>query len=133
MRHRVAGKKLSRDYDHRRALRRNLMIALIEHGKIKTTEAKADAIRAEVEKLVTKAKQGLAHPDPARAVHARRIVLARLGNNRDATLKLFDEIAPRFAERPGGYTRIYKLGPRKGDAALMVQLEFLPAEGGDEA
>ncbi len=80
MRHRVAGKKLSRDYDHRRALRRNLMIALIQNGKIKTTEAKADLIRAEIEKLVTKAKQGLAHPDPARGVHARRIVLARLGD-----------------------------------------------------
>ncbi len=133
MRHRVAGKKLSRDYDHRRALRRNLMIALIQNGKIKTTEAKADLIRAEIEKLVTKAKQGLAHPDPARGVHARRIVLARLGNNRDAMLKLFDELAPRFAGRAGGYTRTYKLGPRKGDAASMVQLEFLPAEADEEA
>ncbi len=133
MRHRVAGKKLSRDYDHRRALRRNLMIALIQNGKIKTTEAKADLIRAEIEKLVTKAKQGLAHPDPARGVHARRIVLARLGNNRDAMLKLFDELAPRFANRPGGYTRTYKLGIRKGDAAPMVQLEFLPAEAEEEA
>ncbi|MCQ3929317.1 MAG: 50S ribosomal protein L17 [Chloroflexi bacterium] len=133
MRHRVAGKKLSRDYDHRRALRRNLMIALIQNEKIKTTEAKADLIRAEMEKLVTKAKQGLAHPDPARAVHARRIVLARLGNNREAMLKLFDELAPRFADRPGGYTRTYKLGLRKGDAALMVQIEFLPAEAEEEA
>lgn len=133
MRHRVAGKKLSRDYDHRRALRRNLMIALIQNGKIKTTEAKADLIRAEIERLVTKAKQGLAHPDPARGVHARRIVLARLGNNRDAMLKLFDELAPRFADRAGGYTRTYKLGPRKGDAAPMVQLEFLPAEAEEEA
>ncbi|MBI5928463.1 MAG: 50S ribosomal protein L17 [Chloroflexi bacterium] len=133
MRHRVAGKKLSRNYDHRRALRRNLMIALIQNGKIKTTEAKADLIRAEIEKLVTKAKQGLAHPDPARGVHARRIVLARLGNNREAMLKLFDELAPRFAERPGGYTRTYKLGMRKGDAAHMVQLEFLPAEAEEEA
>ncbi|GIK63027.1 MAG: 50S ribosomal protein L17 [Chloroflexota bacterium] len=133
MRHRVAGKKLSRDYDHRRALRRNLMVALIQNEKIKTTEAKADLIRAEMEKLVTKAKQGLAHPDPARAVHARRIVLARLGNNRDAMLKLFDELAPRFADRPGGYTRTYKLGLRKGDAAPMVQIEFLPAEAEEEA
>jgi large subunit ribosomal protein L17 len=90
-------------------------------------------IRAEIEKLVTKAKQGLAHPDPARGVHARRIVVARLGNNRDAMLKLFDELAPRFADRPGGYTRTYKLGLRKGDAAPMVQLEFLPAEAEEEA
>ncbi len=133
MRHRVAGKKLSRDYDHRRALRRNLMVALIQNEKIKTTEAKADLIRAEMEKLVTKAKQGLAHPDPARTVHARRIVLARLGNNREAMLKLFDELAPRFADRPGGYTRTYKLELRKGDAAPMVQIEFLPSEADEEA
>lgn len=128
MRHRVAGKKLSRDSGHRKALRRNLMIALILNERIKTTEAKAQAIRAEMEKIITKAKRGLAHGEEARAVHARRIVLARLGNNREAMLKVFDELAPRFEERPGGYTRRYKLGSRKGDDAPMVLLELLPDE-----
>jgi large subunit ribosomal protein L17 len=128
MRHQVAGKKLSRDVDHRKSLRRNLMSSLILHERIKTTEAKAKAIRGEVEKLVTKAKRALAHPDEARAIHARRIVRARL-DNREATNKVFDVLAPRFEERPGGYTRRYKLGPRKGDGAMMVLLEFLPEEG----
>ncbi len=130
MRHRVAGKKLSRSYDHRKALRRNLMCALIEHEKIQTTEAKVAAIRGELEKLITKAKRALDHEDEAREVHARRIVLARLGNNREATNKIFDELAPRFEDRPGGYTRRYKLGPRKGDAAKMVQIELLPEDEG---
>jgi large subunit ribosomal protein L17 len=131
MRHKVAGKKLNRDTGHRKALRRNLMNALILNERIKTTEAKAKAIRAEVEKLITKAKRGLAHENPQRAVHARRIVLARLGNNRAAMLKVFDELAPRYESRPGGYTRRFRLGPRKGDAAEMVLLELLPASGGE--
>jgi large subunit ribosomal protein L17 len=102
------------------------MNALIMHERIETTEAKAQAIRSEVEKLITKAKRGLAHEDEARAVHARRIVLARLGNNREAMLKVFDELAPRYEDRPGGYTRRFRLGPRKGDGAKMVLLELLP-------
>lgn len=130
MRHRVAGKKLNRSYDHRKALRRNLMCALIEHEKIQTTEAKAAAIRGELEKLITKAKRALDHEEETREVHARRIVLARLGNNREATNKVFDVLAPRFEDRPGGYTRRYKLGPRKGDAAEMVQLELLQEDEG---
>jgi large subunit ribosomal protein L17 len=128
MRHRVAGKKLGRSTDHRKALRRNLMCAVIIHEQIETTEAKAKAIRPEVEKLITKAKRSLAHEDENRAIHARRLVRARLGNNREATQKVFDELAPRFADRPGGYTRIYKLGPRKGDGAMMVLLELLEEE-----
>lgn len=126
MRHRVHGKRLGRSSGHRKALRRNLMNALIMHERIETTEAKAQAIRSEVEKLITKAKRGLAHEDEARAVHARRIVLARLGNNREAMLKVFDELAPRYEDRPGGYTRRFRLGPRKGDGAKMVLLELLP-------
>ncbi|PJF44907.1 MAG: 50S ribosomal protein L17 [Phototrophicales bacterium] len=128
MRHRVAGKMLGRDYDHRKALRRNLMIALIEHERIETTEAKMKAIRGEVEKMITKAKRAIAHEDPNRREHVRRILMARLGNNEAAANKIFDELAPRFVDRPGGYTRRYKLGPRKGDGAQMVVLEFLPAE-----
>jgi large subunit ribosomal protein L17 len=128
MRHRVHGKRLGRDKGHRKALRRNLMIALIMNERIETTEAKAQAIRGEVEKLITKAKRGLAHEDEARAVHARRIVLARLGNNREAMLKIFDELAPRYEDRPGGYTRRFRLGPRKGDGAKLVLLELLPDE-----
>lgn len=126
MRHQVAGKKLGRDFDHRKSLRRNLMCALIEHERIKTTEAKAQAIRSEVEKLITKAKRALAHSDPNRAIHVRRIIRARLGNNQVMMHKIFDELAPRYAERPGGYTRRYRLGPRKGDGAMMVLLELLP-------
>lgn len=126
MRHRVAGKKLNRDAGHRKALRRNLMTALIEHEEIITTKAKAQAIRGEVEKLITKAKRSLASDEESRAVHARRIVLARLGNNREAMLKIFDEYAPRYEDRPGGYTRIFKVGPRQGDNAPMVMLQLIP-------
>jgi large subunit ribosomal protein L17 len=133
MRHRVAGKKLSRSKDHRKALRRNLMNALFLNGQIKTTEAKARAIRSEAEKIITKAKRGIAHPEPEREVHARRLVLARLGNNRAAMEMVFEEYAPRFEDRPGGYTRVFKLGPRKGDNAMMVLMELLPDDIEDEA
>ncbi|GAB4519851.1 MAG: 50S ribosomal protein L17 [Anaerolineae bacterium] len=132
MRHRVKGKKLNRDSGHRRALRKNLMIALLEHGRIQTTEAKADFVRGHVERIITIAKRGLAKAEetqnPAVAVHARRIAASRLNNDREIVQKLFDEIAPRYAERPGGYTRVYKLGPRKGDNAPMVLLELVGAE-----
>lgn len=130
MRHRVKGKRLGRDMGHRKALRRNLMAALFEHEEIMTTEAKARAIRAESEKLITKAKRALATGDEAKTVHARRIVLARLGNKREVMLKVFDELAPRYAERPGGYTRMFKVGLRQGDSAEMAVLQLLPE--GDE-
>ncbi|HLU10806.1 MAG TPA: 50S ribosomal protein L17 [Oceanobacillus sp.] len=128
MRHRVAGKHLKRDYDQRRALRRSLLKALFTHERIKTTEAKADFIRSEAEKLVTIAKRGLAHPDPLRAVHARRLVGSHIDNDRQLVGKIFDKIAPRYENRAGGYTRVYKLGPRKGDNAPMVLLEFVDRE-----
>jgi len=135
MRHRVAGKKLNRSSGHRRALFRNLISALIYHGRIRTTEAKARAVRGQAEKLITLAKHGLVaeQEDAARGVHARRLAAARLnrwmvegdGTRVDLVKKLFDEVAPRFADRPGGYTRIVKLPPRRGDAAPMAVLELV--------
>jgi large subunit ribosomal protein L17 len=125
MRHRIVGKRLGRDYDQRRALRRALLKALFTHERIQTTQAKAAFIRGEAEKLVTIAKRGLAHPDPARAIHARRIVARHIDNDRELVGKIFDTFAPRYENRPGGYTRVYKLGPRKGDAAEMVLLELV--------
>ncbi len=133
MRHRVAGKKLNRSSDHRRALFRNLVSALIYHERIETTQAKAEAIRPHVEKLITLAKRGLAAGDSAYGVHARRLVAARInrwvqtpdGERVDLVQKLFDEIAPRYRNRPGGYTRIVKLGPRKGDGAPMAIIELV--------
>ncbi len=85
-------------------------------------------MREFVEGLITTAKRGLAHDDPARGVHARRIAASRLNNDRELVGKLFDTLAPRYSERPGGYTRIIKLGPRKGDSAEMVLLELVDRE-----
>lgn len=127
MRHKVAGKKLGRSKDHRRLLRRNLINALFEHERIKTTKAKSVAIRAEAEKMITLAKRALAHEDPNRAVHGRRLLFARL-RNKASVAKVFDVLAPRYEDRPGGYTRVYKLGPRKGDVAEMVLLELVDRE-----
>ena len=125
MRHRVHGKKLGRNTAQRRALALSLTTALIQHERITTTEAKAAFVRGHVEKLISTAKRGLAHPDPARGVHARRIAARDLNNDRVVVGKLFDTLAPRYVSRPGGYTRVYKLGPRKGDAADMVILELV--------
>lgn len=129
MRHRKAGKKLGRDSAHRKALRMNLTLALLEHGRIKTTKAKADFVRGHAEKIITIAKRGLAKAEETgneeAAVHARRIAASRLNNDRLVVQKLFDEIAPGYVNRPGGYTRIYKLGPRKGDNAEMAILELV--------
>jgi len=126
MRHRVAGKKLNRSSSHRTALRRNLVKDLFQYNRIRTTRAKAEAIRSQAEKAITLAKRGLEaeQEDPAKGVHARRVLVARL-NDRKVVQKLFDDIAPRYAERPGGYTRMLKLGLRKGDAAPMVLLELV--------
>jgi len=121
MRHRRSGKKLGRDSAHRKALYSNLAGALIEHGRIKTTEAKAKAVKPFAEQMITLGKRG--------DLHARRLALAEL-RSQDVVHQLFAEVAPRFAERPGGYTRIVKLGPRNGDSADMVYLElvdYLPA------
>lgn len=128
MRHRVAGKTLGRSHGQRGALRRALLKSLFTHERIQTTEAKADFIRSEAEKLVTIAKRGLAHEDAGRAVHARRIVGSHIDNDRELVSKIFDTIAPRYQARPGGYTRVLKLAPRKGDAASMVLLEFVDRE-----
>jgi len=122
MRHQVAGKKLGRPSGQRRALRRTLVNQLIEHDRIRTTRAKALAIRKEVEELVSVAKLGNA--EEGKKVHARRMAAARLGQAASVR-RLFDEIAPRFEKRKGGYTRILHLGRRLGDAAEMVLLEFV--------
>ena len=119
MRHARTGKKLGRDSAHRKALYANLAGALIEHGRIKTTEAKAKAVKPFAEQMITLGKRG--------DLHARRLALAEL-RSQDVVHQLFADVAPRFAERPGGYTRIVKLGPRAGDAADMVYLELVDYE-----
>ena len=123
MRHKVAGRKLGRSSAHRRALRRNLITQFFLHGQIETTEAKARAIRPAAEKLITLAKRGL-QKDDAGQVHARRLAAARL-YGKDAVSRLFDEIAPRYEDRPGGYTRMVKIGRRQGDNAEMALLELV--------
>jgi large subunit ribosomal protein L17 len=117
MRHGKQRGKLSRDSAHRKALLRNLSRELIEHERIKTSQAKAKAVKPEVEKLITLAKGG--------DLHARRQALSELGQDRFLVHKLFEEIAPRYVERPGGYTRIVKLGPRRSDSTEMVFLELV--------
>ena len=117
MRHQRTRHKLSRDAAHRKALLANLCVEVIDHERIKTTEAKAKAVKPEVEKLITLAKRG--------DLHARRQALSKLGQDRFIVHKLFEEVAPRYAERPGGYTRILKLGPRSSDATEMVYLELV--------
>ena len=132
MRHGVKGKKLNRDSGHRKALRRNLTISLFEHGRIKTTRQKADFARRHAERLITVAKRGLARLEETgrqeTVVHAQRVAASRSYNRRDLVQKLFDDIAPHFMEREGGYTRILKTGPRKGDQAEMVILELVDYE-----
>ena len=119
MRHQRSGKKLGRDSAHRKALYSNLAGALIEHGRIRTTAAKAKAVKPFAEKMITLGKRV--------DLHARRQALAALRSN-DVVHLLFAEVAPRFAERPGGYTRIVRIGPRQGDAAEMVYLELVDFE-----
>ena len=117
MRHRQDRRKLSRTASHRKALFMNLAREVIDHERIKTTQAKAKAVKPELEKLITLAKRG--------DLHARRQAMAALGHDKFVVYKLFEEIAPRYAERPGGYTRILKLGPRPGDATELVYLELV--------
>ena len=116
MRHHRAGKKLGRDSAHRKALYANLAGSLIEHGRIRTTEAKAKAVKPFAEQMITLGKRG--------DLAARRQAIAEL-RSQDVVHQLFANVAPRFADRPGGYTRIVKLGPRQGDAAEMVYLELV--------
>jgi large subunit ribosomal protein L17 len=119
MRHQRAGKKLGRDSAHRRALYANLAGALIEHGRIKTTQAKAKAVKPLAEQMITLGRRG------DLAVRRNAVSILR---SKETVHHLFEEVAPRFADRPGGYTRIVKLGPRQGDAADMVYLEFVDYE-----
>ena len=123
MRHQISGKKLSRGKDERAALRRILISQLIEHERIQTTQAKALAVRGQAERLITLAKRGIKEGD-TKMVHARRLAASRLSNH-TAVTKLFDDIAPRYADRAGGYIRIHKLGPRLGDNAEMVLIELI--------
>ena len=127
MRHQRKTVKLGRTQGHRNALLANLAVSLIEHGQIKTTVAKAKAMRPVVEKLVTKAKTG--------TLHSRRMALADLRHNEAAVRKLFTEIGPLNAERKGGYTRIVKLGMRRSDAAEMAIIQWvdMPASSQPEA
>jgi len=116
VRHQKSGRKLGRDSAHRKALYSNLAGALIEHGRIRTTEAKAKEVRPIVEKMITLGKRG--------DLHAHRQAVAFL-RSKSVAHTLFSEVAPRFADRPGGYTRVVKLGPRQGDSAPMAYLELV--------
>ncbi len=125
MRHRVHTFKIGRSSSHRRAMLANMAGSLFENGQITTTLVKAKEARIFVEKLITLGKKGdLAH---------RRLAIARLHNNKDYGKQLFDEVAPRYTERNGGYTRIIKLGRRKGDAAEMCILQLVEGEAAVEA
>lgn len=119
MRHRTNYNPLSRTASHRKALHRNMVTSLFRYEKIKTTKAKARAVRRTAEKMITRAKLD--------SVHNRRIINRDI-KDKEILNKLFTEIGPRFTERPGGYTRIFKLGPRSGDAAEMVILELVQEE-----
>jgi large subunit ribosomal protein L17 len=117
MRHQRQRYQLSRSASHRRALLRGLAKEIIDHERIRTTEAKAKAVKPEIERLITLGKRG--------DLHARRQAMSALGQDKFAVYKLFEEIAPRYSERPGGYTRILKLGPRRSDSSEMVVLELV--------
>jgi large subunit ribosomal protein L17 len=116
MRHRKSGRKLGRKSDHRRALYRNLVTDLLRYEHLSTTEAKAKEIKGIAEKIITLGKR--------EDLHARRQALSYVADKKVVS-KVFDELGPRFLERPGGYTRIVKLGPRLGDAAPMARLELV--------
>jgi large subunit ribosomal protein L17 len=117
MRHQRNRYQLSRDPAHRKALLMNLAKEVIDHERVRTTEAKAKAVKPELEKLITLAKRG--------DLHARRQALSALGQDKFVVYKLFEEIAPRYTERSGGYSRILKLGPRRSDSTEMVLLELV--------
>jgi large subunit ribosomal protein L17 len=117
MRHAKQRNKLSRDSAHRRALLRNLSREVIQHERITTSQAKAKAVKPKVEKLITLGKRG--------DLHARRQALSELGQDKFLVHKLFEEVAPRYSDRDGGYTRIIKLGPRRSDSTEMVFLELV--------
>jgi large subunit ribosomal protein L17 len=128
MRHRYAHRRLGRVSSHRKALLRNLATDLLDHEHIVTTVPKAKELRPIVERLITVAKRGVKASDPkGRTLAARRLVMTEIINE-DVVTKLFDQLAPRFMDRPGGYTRILRLGHRRGDAAEIAQIELLGSE-----
>lgn len=128
MRHNVAHRKLGRVTEHRLALLRNQAIALLRHEKIETTMPKAKELRPFVERLITIARRGVAAGDAAgKTLHARRMVLAELPDT-EVVSKLFETLAPRFADRPGGYTRILRVGFRRGDSAEVAHIELVGSE-----
>jgi large subunit ribosomal protein L17 len=127
MRHNVAHRKLGRVTEHRIALLRNQAMALLRHERIETTIPKAKELRPFVERLITIAKRGVGATEAGRTLHARRLVLAELPD-KEVVGKLFDTLAPRFAERPGGYTRILRIGYRRGDSAEVAQVELVGSE-----
>jgi large subunit ribosomal protein L17 len=128
MRHRVAHRKLGRVTEHRIAMLRNQATALLRHEHLTTTVPRAKELRPFVERLITIAKRGLAAGDAnGRELHARRLVMHDL-QDRDVVSKLFDTVAPRFAARPGGYTRLLRVGFRRGDAAEVAQVELVGSE-----
>ena len=133
MRHNVGHRKLGRVTEHRLALLRNQAIALLRHERIETTMPKAKELRPFVERLITIARRGLAAGDAAgRTLHARRLVLAELPDT-EVVGKLFADLAPRFADRPGGYTRILRVGYRRGDSAEVAQVELVGSEYNPQA
>ena len=117
MAHRIDGRKLGRSQGHRTALYRNLTVSILRYERVKTTEAKAKQIQGRVERMITIAKRG--------ELSARRKVVSEFPNEPLVVTKLFDEIAPKYADRTSGYTRIVKIGQRSGDAAEMVQIELV--------
>ena len=128
MRHRLAHRRLGRTSEHRMALLRNQSTMLLRHERIDTTLAKARELRPFVERLITMAKRGIVDgADTTRALHARRLVARHLADKK-VVGKLFDSIAPRFAERPGGYSRVLRLGRRKSDSAEIAQIELVGSE-----
>ncbi len=124
MRHRISGQRLNKSAAHRNSMRRSLMKDVIQYERIQTTEAKARAVRGEIERIITIAKRGRVTGDAVRLVHARRLVMSRIGDQALAK-KVFDDIAPRYVNRAGGYTRMLKLEARRGDAAKQVLLELV--------
>jgi large subunit ribosomal protein L17 len=127
MPHNIAHRKLGRVTEHRLALLRNQAAALLRHERIETTIPKAKELRPFVERLITIAKRGVASGEPPKTLHARRLV-QRDVHDIEVVAKLFDSLAPRFAERPGGYTRILRLGYRRGDSAELAQIELVGSE-----
>jgi large subunit ribosomal protein L17 len=117
MAHRIDGRKLSRKHGPRMALYRNLTVSILRYERVKTTEAKAKEVRGQVERMITLAKRG--------DLSARRAVIAQFPNEQLVVRKLFDEIAPKYADRQSGFTRLIHIGPRPGDAAEIVQIELV--------